>query len=60
MGMAAILGMCPRHYEQTFVLPPHGDPTCNLVSIGLAVSEEKSFENVDGNVNGDTKPLPVL
>ena len=37
MGIAAILVMWPRHYEQTFVPPPNGVSACNLVSIGPAV-----------------------
>ena len=39
--------MWPRPYKQTFVPPSHGGSTFNLVSIGCAVSEEMSFENVD-------------
>ena len=58
MGMAAILVMCTRHYEQTFVPPPHGGSTCNLVSIGPPVSE-MSFENV-GGADTDDGPLSIL
>ena len=47
MGMAAILDMWPRPFEQTFVLPSQGGSTWNLASIGPAVSEEKLFETVD-------------
>ena len=47
MGMAAILVMWPGRFEQTFVLPSQGGSIWNLVSIGLVVSEEKMFENVD-------------
>ena len=43
MGVAAILVMWPRPFEQTFV-PPFS--IWNLSSIGQVVSE--MFENVDG------------
>ena len=61
---AIILVMWARHQKQTFVSPPHGGPTCNLVSIGPAVSEE-TFENVDNanansEANTDDGPLPIL
>ena len=49
MGMAAILVMWPGPFEQTFIPPSHGGSTWNLVSIGLAVSKEKKFEN--GNLS---------
>ena len=48
MGMAAILVMWPRPFEQTFVPPSYGVSIWNMSSIGPAVSEEKMFENVDG------------
>ena len=47
MGMAAILVMWPGPFEQTFVPPSQGDSTWKLASIGLVVSEENMFENVD-------------
>ena len=48
MGMAAILVMWSRPFEQFFF--PKGPGSCiwNLVTIGPVVSEEKSFEIVDG------------
>ena len=46
MGVAAILVMRHRSYEHNFVPRPHGGPLYNLVSMGLAISEEM-FENVD-------------
>ena len=48
MGMAAILVMWPGPFEQLFVPPIPGDYIWNLVTIGPVVSEEKSFEIVDG------------
>ena len=48
MGMAAILVMWPEPFEQLFVPPTPGGYTWNLVTIGPVVSEEKSFEIVDG------------
>ena len=45
MGMAAILVMWLRSFEQTFVPPSQGGSTWNLTSIGPVVSEEKMFEN---------------
>ena len=47
MGMAAILVMWHRPFEQTFIPLSHGGSTWNLVSIGLEVSKEKTFENVN-------------
>ena len=48
MGMAAMLFMWSRPFEQ--LLFPKGPGVCiwNLVAIGPVVSEEKSFEIVDG------------
>ena len=48
MGTAAMLVMWPRPFEQFFF--PEGPGGCiwNLVAIGPVVSEEKSFEIVDG------------
>ena len=48
MGMAAILVMWPEPFEQVFVPPIPGGYIWNLVTIGPVVSEEKSFEIVDG------------
>ena len=48
MGMAAILVMWPEPFEQLFVPPIPGGYIWNLVRIGPVVSEEKSFEIVDG------------
>ena len=47
MGVAAILVMWPRPFEQTFVTPSLGVSIINMSSIGPVVSEEKMFENVD-------------
>ena len=54
IGMAAIVVMWPRHFEHTFVPPPHKSSLCNLVSVSWAVSQEMSFENVDVYVDADT------
>ena len=48
MGMAAMLVMWPRPFEQLFFPKGPGGCIWNLVAIGPAVSEEKSFEIVDG------------
>ena len=48
MGMAAILVMWSRPFEQLFVPKVPGGCIWNLVKIGPVVSEEKSFEIVDG------------
>ena len=50
MDMAA---MWPGPSEQTFVLPSHGGSTWNLASIGLAISKEKKFENVESKLMND-------
>ena len=47
MGMAAILVMWSRPFEQIFVPPSYGGSLWNLVFIGQAVSKEKKFENVE-------------
>ena len=47
MGMAAILVMWPGPLKHSFVPLSHGVSTCNLASIGLAVSKEKKFNNVE-------------
>ena len=48
MGMAAMLVMWPRSFEQLFFPKGSGGCIWNLVAIGPVVSEEKSFEIVDG------------
>ena len=48
MGMAAMLVMWPRPFEQLFFPKGPGGSIYNLVAIGPVVSEEKSFEIVDG------------
>ena len=47
MDMAAILVMWPGPFEQSFVPHPMQGTTWNLVSIGLAISKEKKFANVE-------------
>ena len=47
MGMAAILVMWSGPFEQTFVPPSQWGSLWDLASIGLMVSEEKMFANVD-------------
>ena len=49
MDMAAILVMVMWHkpFVLTFIPPSHGGSTWYLASIGLAVSKEKKFENVE-------------
>ena len=48
MGMAAMLVMWPRPFEQFFFPKGPGGCIWNLVAIGPVVSEEKLFEIVDG------------
>ena len=48
MGMAVIMVMWPRPFEQFFFPKGPGGCIWNLVAIGPVVSEEKSFEIVDG------------
>ena len=48
MGMAAMLVMWPRPFEQLFFPIGPGGCIWNLVAIGPVVSEEMSFEIVDG------------
>ena len=66
MGMAAILVMWPEPFEQLFVPPIPGGYIWNLVTIGPVVSEEKSFEIVDGRRRTTTtdddgrRSLPIL
>ena len=63
MGMAAMLVMLPRPFEQFFFPKDPGGCIWNLVAIGLVVSEEKSFEIVDGRTDVRTdgrRSLPIL
>ena len=55
MGMAAMLVMWPRPFEQLFFSKGPGGCIWNLVAICPEVSEEKSFEIVDGR-----RSLPIL
>ena len=48
MGMAAMLVMWPRFFEQLFFPKDPGGCIWNSIAIGPVVSEEKSFEIVDG------------
>ena len=48
MGMAAMLVMWPRPFEQLFFPKNPGGCLWNLVAIGQVVLEEKLFEIVDG------------
>ena len=48
MGMAAMMVMWPRSFEQLFFPKGPGGCIWNLVAIRPVVSEEKSFEIVDG------------
>ena len=52
MGMAAMMVMWPIPFEQLFFPKVPGGCTWNLVAIGPVVSEEKSFEIVDGRTDG--------
>ena len=56
MGMAVMLVMWPGPFEQLFVPPTPGGYIWNLVTIGPVVSEEKSFEIVDGRRRRTTEP----
>ena len=47
MGMAAILVMWYRPFEQIFIPLSRGGSIWNLASIGREVSKEKKFENVN-------------
>ena len=47
MGMAAMLVMWPKPFEQNFIPLSHGVFTWNVASICQAVSSEKKFENVN-------------
>ena len=52
MGMAAVLVMWPRPFEQTFVPPSHGDSIWNLTLISLAVSEDNMFKECGHQTDG--------
>ena len=58
MGMAAILVMWPGPFEQLFVPPTPGGYIWNLDTTGPVVSEEKSFEIVDGRMT--TEPAYTI
>ena len=60
MGMAAILVMWPKPFEQTFVPPSEGVSIWNMSSIGPVVSEEKMFENVDGRRTDGQTPESLV
>ena len=45
MGMAVILVMWHKPFELTFIPLSNGGSTWNLISIRLAVSKERVFEN---------------
>ena len=53
MGMAAMLVMWPRPFEQFFFPKGPGGCIWNLVAIGPVVSEKKLFEIVDGRRTTD-------
>ena len=57
MGMAAILVMWPGRNIQTFFPPLSRGCIWNLIEIGPVISEEKSFENVDGHGTPETSIL---
>ena len=60
MGMAAILVMWPKPFEQLFVPLIPGGYIWNLFTIGPVVSEEKSFEIVDGRRRTTTEPAYTI
>ena len=53
MGVATILVMWPGRNIYTFFPPLSRGCIWNLIEISLVVSEEKSFENVDGRRTDD-------
>ena len=53
VGMAAILVMWSRPFEYFFFPKGPGGCIWNLVTIGPVVSEDKSFEIVDGRTTDD-------
>ena len=60
IGVSAILVMWPRCREQTFAPPTQGGSTENLSLIGQAVSEEKTFEIVDGRTTDGRQTMGIL
>ena len=54
MGVAAMLVMWPKPFEQFFFPLTSVGYIWNLVTIGLVVSEEKLFEIVDGGQGHQT------
>ena len=52
MGMAAILVLWPRPFEQTFVPPSHRGSIWNLILIDQVVSEEKMFKECGQQTDG--------
>ena len=59
MGMAAMLVMWPRPFEQLFFPKGPGGCIWNLVAIGQVVLEEKSFEIVDGQTTDGRTTEPA-
>ena len=55
MGLAAMMVMWPRPFEQLFFPKGPGGCIWNLVAIGPVVSEEKLFEIVDGRRTTDRR-----
>ena len=60
IGMAAMLVMWPRPFEQLFFPKGPESRIWNLVEIGPVVSEEKLFEIVDGRRTDGRRSLPIL
>ena len=60
MGLAAILVMWPRCRKQTFFPPTQGGSTEYLTLIGHAVSEEKTFEIVEGWQTDGRQTMGIL
>ena len=58
-GHGGHLGHVTRPFEQFFVDKGPGDSILNLVKIGPAVLEKKSFEIVDGRTDG-RRSLSIL
>ena len=58
MGMAAILVKRPGRNIQTFFPPLSKGCIWILIEIGPVVSEEKSFENVDGRRTDNARRTP--
>ena len=58
IGMSAMFIIWPRLSEQNFVPLVAGDYIWNFVTIGLVVSGEKSFENVNGRTTTDKAAFP--